>query len=173
MSDDATIQQIRDIRYRVDQLWTEEHMDCSSIVARYSGSAQQAPIPDSVMTIIDFAIVTYDPYSLVTTGAAWHFTAVIAGYYAVEAMIMFAATDTWADAEVGELDIYKNGGNFSKLDRKDNYGSASSINMALEGGDMVYLAIGDTLDVRVWQSSGAALDLDSNPTYNHVAIWKV
>ena len=173
MSDDETIQQIRDIRYRVDQLWTEEHMDCSSIVARYSGSAQQAPIPDSVVTIVDFQIVTYDPDSLVTTGAAWHFTAVVAGYYAVEAMILFTAADTWADVEWGSIYLYKNGAVFSSLDRKDNYSSASTVFMELGGGDLVYLANGDTLDIRLFQNSGAALDLDSNPIYNHVAIWKV
>jgi hypothetical protein len=106
-------------------------------------------------------------------GAAWHFTAATAGYYSVAAMIMFAATTTWADTEDGAIYLYKNGAVFSRLDRKDNYSSASSVYMALGGGDIVYLAAGDTLDVRAWQTSGAALALHNDGSWNHVAIWKV
>jgi hypothetical protein len=71
------------------------------------------------------------------------------------------------------LRLYKNGALFSWLDRKDNYSSASSVYMALGGGDMVYLAVGDTLDVRIYQNSGAALALHNDGVMNHVAIWKV
>jgi hypothetical protein len=142
------------------------------ILARYSTDAGQS-IPDTTVTIVDFEDVTYDPDSLVTIGAAWHFTAVTAGYYGISAIILFAATTTWADAEAGSLDLYKNGALFSHLDRKDSYGSASSVYMALGGDDLVYLAVGDILDIRVNQISGAALALHNNGVWNHVAIWKI
>jgi len=142
------------------------------ILARYSTDAGQS-IPDSAVTIVNFEDVTYDQNSLVTVGAGWKFTAATAGYYVVEAMVLFAATNTWADTECGELALFKNGGWFCMLDRKDNYSSASIVYMALGGGDLVYLAVGDMLDVRIYQNSGAALALYNNTVYNHVAIWKV
>jgi hypothetical protein len=143
---------------------------CETILARYSTDAGQN-IPDVTMTIVNFEDKTFDPDNLVTVGAAWHFTAVEAGYYAVEAMVTFAATDTWADTEVGALGVYKNGAIFSYLDQQDNY--SSNVYMALGGSDLVYLAAGDTLDLRVWQSSGAALALRNLGAYNHVAIRKI
>ncbi len=145
---------------------------CKSVLARYSTDAAQS-IPNTTMTIVNFEDVTYDPDNLVTVGAAWHFTAVEAGYYAVSAMITFTGTDTWADTEVGALAVYKNGAIFCYLDSKDKYSSASAVYMTLGGDDLVYLAVGETLDLRVWQASGAALALRNLAVYNHVAIRKV
>jgi hypothetical protein len=145
---------------------------CKSVLARYSTDAGQN-IPNATMTIIDFEDVTYDPDSLVTVGAAWHFTAAEAGYYAVEAMINFKGTDNWNDTDVGALSICKNGSDLFYLDWKDSYSATTDVYMALGGGDLVYLAAGDTLDIRVWQSSGGALALRAVGANNHVAIWKI
>jgi hypothetical protein len=163
------IEKVNELAAKVEDLDRFEH---PAILVRYSTDAGQS-IPNSATTIINFEDVTYDPNSLVTTGAAWHFTAATAGYYAVEAIVLFAATDTWADTEAGTLSLYKNGAPFARLDRKDNYSSASNVYMALGGGDLVYLAAGDTLDIRVDQTSGAALALHNDGAWNHVAIWKV
>ena len=143
-----------------------------TVIARYSTDAAQS-IPDVEMTVINFEDVTYDPDNLVTVGAAWNFLAPEAGYYMVSAMINFTGTATWADTEVGALAIYKNGIIFSYLDARDNYSSASSVYMTLEGSDLIYMAAGDRINVRVWQASGAALALRNLGVYNHVAIWKI
>jgi hypothetical protein len=163
------IERVNELAAKVGDLERLEH---PAILARYSTDAGQS-IPDSMATIVNFEDVTYDQNSLVTTGAGWKFTAATAGYYSVVLMIMFAGTNTWVDTEDGALYLYKNGAVFSRLDRKDNYSSASSVYMALGGGDVVYLAVGDTMDVRAWQTSGAALALNNDGTWNHVAIWKV
>jgi hypothetical protein len=97
----------------------------------------------------------------------------VGGYYAVSVGILFAATNTWVDAEIGEINLYKNGARFSEMARKDNYGSASTVYMQLGSSDVVYLAANETLDIRVYQTSGAALALYSEHIYNYVSIHKV
>jgi hypothetical protein len=169
-----TVDQVREIRARVNQLWTEEHQDCTVIVARYWAQGAQAgqSIPDNTVTIVDFNGLMYDTHSAVTTGAAWHFHAPANGYYAVSAAIMFGTTTTWADGEEGALYLYKNGGPQSYLARKDNYNTASLF-MQLTGSDVVFLSAAEYIDIRVIQISGAALALHNDAGWNYVAIHKV
>jgi hypothetical protein len=108
------IERVNELAERVGNL---ERLEYPSILSRYSTDAGQS-IPDSVATIVNFEDITYDPDSLVTMGAAWHFTAATAGYYSVAAMIMFAATTTWADTEDGAIYLYKNGAVFSQAGPK-------------------------------------------------------
>ena len=174
MSDLNTLVQLLEknkaLQKRLEHLETLEGP--ATIVARYTTNAGQS-IPNNANTIVDFGTLVYDTHSVVTTGAAWHFHAPVNGYYAVSAAILFSSTNTWADAEGGELQLYKNGAAYSRLDWKDNYGSASSIYMQLSGSDLVYLAATETLDIRVWQISGAALALHNNAYYNYVSIHKI
>jgi len=150
-----------------------EHLETpATIVARYTTNAGQS-IPNNAHTIVDFGTLVYDTHSAVTTGAAWHFHAPVGGYYAISVAILFAATTTWADAEIGEIDLYKNGARFSVIERKDNYGTASTVYMQLGSSDVVYLAANETLDIRIFQNSGAALALYSEHPYNYVSIHKV
>jgi len=146
----------------------------ASIVAIYTSSSGQS-IPNNTFTIIDYSTKEIDTHSAVTTGSSWKFTVPVAGYYHVDAEILFAATTTWADGEVGDLRLFRNGdANSSKsLDRKDNYGSSASVFMRLGGSTAIYLNSGDYIDVRVIQISGGALTLYTNGIFNRIAITKI
>ena len=145
-----------------------------SIVAIYRSNTGQS-VPNGVFTVVDYNVLEVDTHSAVTTGSSWKFTAPVSGYYHVDAEILFAATNTWADGEAGNLSIIVNGNTNTEkaFDRKDNYGSSASIMMFLGGSTALYLRAGDYIDVRVIQYSGGALNLYNYGTHNRIAIIKI
>ena len=144
----------------------------STIAAIYTTAAGQS-IANVTETVVDFGTKVQDTHDAVTTGAAWRFTAPTAGFYQVSARVLFTYTTGWADGEVGSLRILVNGAGLVYLDRKDNYGSASSNFMQLGGSALVYLGAGDYLEVRALQGSGAALALYNVADYNYISVAKV
>ena len=142
------------------------------LAARYQTAAAQS-IPGANFTIVDFGTLVYDTHNAVTVGAAWKFTAPVAGYYFVSAAILFAATTTWSDTDYGSLILYVNNAASSYLDRKDSYGSASSVYMRLGGSTVVLLAAASYLDIRLYQVSGGALALLNDDGYNQISIARV
>ena len=144
-------------------------LDTGMIVARYSTAAAQS-IPNNSDTIIRFDTVNYDTHSAVTTGASWHFTSPLSSYYLINVAILFAATNTWVDQEYVVMTAYINSAGISRMGFSSHHGSASSIFVACAGSDTFYLAAGDTLDVRVTQTSGAALALHNAADYNYISI---
>lgn len=143
-----------------------------SVIAQYSTAAAQS-IADSTITIIDYgSALVATQAGLVTTGAAWAFTAPTAGNYLIAASIRFAASVTWAAGEVAELSIYKNGAASFILDYKDAQLAASTA-VQLAGAGLVNMAAGDTLNIRARQTSGGALALVADEKPNVVSIMKV
>jgi hypothetical protein len=141
-------------------------------IARANTSAAPS-IANNTITVVNFDTVNVDTSSAITTGTGWRFTAPANGNYLVSAALLFAATTTWADVEVGAISLYLNGALYAHLDRKDSYGSASSVNMHLSGVTLVPMAASDYIDVRVFQNSGAALALSNVAAYNYVVIVRV
>jgi hypothetical protein len=142
-----------------------------SVVARYSTAAGQS-IPNNSDTVINFDVQNYDTHSAVTTGAAWRFTAPVDGYYLVTISMLFAATDTWIDQEYVSLISYINSVGISRMGFTAHHGSASSIFVGASGTDILQLNAGDTLNIHVIQTSGAALALHNAADYNYIAITK-
>jgi len=140
--------------------------------ARYSTNAGQS-INDSLATIVDFEDVVYDTDGAVTTGASWKFTCPVGkgGYYLIDCMIMFAS-NAWTSGKVIELTIYKGGVLYSDISR-ETWQSSTTLYRDAKGSDVILLAAGEYIDIRVYQNSGGALDLYTNGTYNHVAISKI
>lgn len=144
----------------------------ATTAAIYTTNAGQS-IANNDYAIVDYEDKVQDTHDGVTTGAAWKFTAPAAGFYQVSAAVMFTATDTWADTNVGFLGAYVNGSLRVVLDRKNSYGSAQMVFMQLGGSVLVHLGAGDYIDIRVYQNSGAALALHNDGTYNRVSVVKV
>lgn len=147
----------------------------AEVTARYSSAGGQS-IPNAAYTIVNYDSLGFDSRSAVTTGASWKFTAPVAGYYAVRAGLLLAATTTWNLGEELAISCYKNGVLEILLGYRVAFDSASSINAFISGVGLVYLAAGDYIDIRVYQSSGAALALYSGAgaaPYNYCAVWKV
>jgi hypothetical protein len=153
---------------RVERLATKE---TEVVVVRYNTAAGQS-IPNNSVTVLNYDNKVYDPDSLVTTGSGWTLTAKLGGYYRVSAVALFTSSSSWPEAALGRLDLYKGGAQFSVLDRQDHYSSASMVFMMLVGTDMVYLARGETMDIRVYQNTGSPLALHNLSVYNYVTIWK-
>jgi hypothetical protein len=144
----------------------------ATLAVRYRTAAGQS-IANNTVTIVDFGTADFDTHSCVTTGAAWKFTANDAGYYAVNAAILYSSTAGWADTEAGYIALYKNGSLVCYLHRKDSYTSASAVFMMLSGMTTIQLAASDYVDVRVYQNSGAALALFNDDDFNYVDIWRL
>jgi hypothetical protein len=153
----------------------------TTIAARYTSVTPQS-IPDGyyTATIFDFDTADYDTHSAVTTGSGWHFTAPESGFYAVHAQIMFASTDTWAPEEGVSLWLFRNGTRISAMGRENALDSSGgAYQHSAQGTGFIYLSAGDALDVRVTQSSGAALNTyddyewANEPYHNWVIIFRV
>jgi uncharacterized membrane protein len=161
-----------DLERRIGQ--TEVREIPGAVVARYTTAAGQS-IANAPVTpvIVNFGTLVRDPYSRVTVGAAWKFTANVAGDYGVSASILFAATAAWADTEAGYIALYLNNALYSNLHRKDSYTAATAVFMMLSGMDTIYLNVGDFIDIRAFQNSGGALALFNDATFNYVNVWKL
>lgn len=142
--------------------------------ARYNSNAAQTIVNNATIAIVDFEDQVYDSGSLVTTGAAWKFTAPSTGYYHIDVYLLFAANTGWAVGERGLLHLYKNNAVFVALDRKDDIGNAASgSQLALHGSVTIALAATDYIDVRVAQNSGGNIALSNAATDVWINIEKV
>lgn len=139
---------------------------------RYETVAGQS-IANGAYTLVDFDSMFFDPYALVTTGAAWKYTAPANGYYGVASQIMYANTTTWADTEGAGMRVYKNDVADLVMGFTYGIGSASSFSRGQNGLALVKLAEGDYIDVRAFQNTGAALNLSTSSRFNSVCIWRI
>lgn len=140
------------------------------VFARYSTNASQSLTSGSI-TIINFEDQTKDLTASVTVGGSWKFTAPSYGFYKVKSKIIINTAAAWADGEAGSLRLYKNGSQYSVLDRKDN--QPTNTFMPLVGSDVVELNAGDYVDVRVDQNSGSTLNIEGSGDQNYVVIEKL
>lgn len=147
-----------------------ENVDVVPVVARYTRGTAQS-IPNNTTTIVDFDTLDIDTTLAVTTGASWQFVAPVAGYYQVDAHISFASTANWADGEVCQISVFKNGATAGILGFSHN--NPTNTQASVGGGTVVHLAKGDTIDIRVAQVSGAALNTQAAATHCWVAIHRI
>lgn len=140
-----------------------------SAKARYQTNAGQS-ISNATTTIVNFEDITYDTHAAVTTGASWKFTAPATGYYKVTSRLLFTNTFNWNAGEFAQFSLYKNGSVYSQLDYVDNYFTGTAMFGSVRGSDTVYLAVGDYIDIRIYQNTGSALTIDSAATFTYVSI---
>lgn len=129
---------------------------------------------NSVTTIVDYATMEYDDGGRVTTGASWQYLSGLDTLYRVGAGALFEASTQWAPGESVSLLFYKNGSLYSAPYRFDSFvGGGTSQFGHVFGADTIPLAVGDTFDVRLAQTSGAVagyLPLHTNAAFNFVTI---
>jgi hypothetical protein len=142
------------------------------IVARYHTDQGQS-IPDSLYTIVDFEDVDFDPYGLVTTGANWAFTVPVTGYYLVTALLRFNGA-SWTVTQQAEMAVWVNNlsASYAALDLRQMNVTGGYI-VTLEGSTVIYVAKNDVVNIKVFQSIGAALALVPYPKWNHVSIARI
>jgi hypothetical protein len=127
------------------------------IAARYSSNAGQSIGSGGSPTIIDFEDKSYDSHGCVTIGASWKFTAPRAGRVRISSRVTYTSGGGWASGEQANLYIYKNAAEYSGSINVQSASHGNEIGISIE--DEVDVLAGDTIDIRTYQNSGAALTL--------------
>lgn len=167
----ALLKRIRDLERRMERTGTIDR--ARPIVAR-AETATALSIANAAAVIVQYDTKTFDPIGMITTGAAWKLTAPIAGYYHIRAAASLQSTTTWALGEAADIRLFKNGAQVSVLDRDDEMNSAATAQIkGLYGSDVIELAAGDYIDVRMVQNSGGALTLHPFAVVNYISIFKI
>ena len=133
----------------------------TKVAARYTQDSAQS-IPTSTITIVDFEDMDFDTHNLVTTGAAWKFTAQSNGYYAILARVTYS---TLSNVNNYNIYIYKNG----SLTTRGYAGGDASLIVC----DLLQLNAGDYVDIRTDQDTGGSVVLDAAGSGNGVSIWEI
>lgn len=131
-------------------------------------------IPNATLTIVQYDTEVYDQLGEYNP-ATYTFTAKAAGVYLVEAAVIFDATGAFTGEESASLRLYKGATLYSYLDRRDQLNVATSTltYVRLGGSDTIHLAAGETILVRVYQTSGGALALAGSAEHNRLAIHRL
>jgi hypothetical protein len=141
---------------------------------RYSTNAQQS-IGYGADARVNFEDKVYDNCGWVITGSNWRFTAQTPGIYHVDARITFAASTAWALGEAATFHIVINGTvNSPELSDNDYIASgATAQTKTLHGSADVWLNIGDTLQIGLYQLSGGSISLSEWGFHNWVSIHRI
>lgn len=120
-------------------------------------TATAQSLPNAATTIIDYSTKEYDVKNLVTTGAAWKYTAPFSGKYRVSAQIgIDGAANTI-------LSIFKNNAEQYRMVRQIAAGETISVNSTM------LLAAGDFIDARAFVNQ-IGISLLPNAVYNRISI---
>lgn len=147
-----------------------EAIDALSIAARYT--ANSGTLGASGYTTINFATADYDPLSLVTPGASWVFTAPIAGYYAIKAMIAVSPSDSVAAGTLFYMEVRVDTSRYCMIDYFQTK-AASAYDFSLRGCDVIEVDKDSEVDVRISNGHTSAINLIGNHDHNHIAIYHI
>lgn len=165
------IKRLHDLERRLAAV---ERTEIARPSAARAKTAVAQSIPNGVATIVQYNTIDFDPDGAITPGAGWRYTAVLTGYYHVDAAMMFQLSTAWAAGETAEFNLFKNGVFISCLGRNDSMSSgATGQYNRLSGSDVVALVATDYIDLRITQTSGGTLTLHSSANYNFVGIYRV
>jgi len=118
----------------------------------------------SATTIINFDTVIIDTASAITTGASWHFTAPLAGYYRISASIQSSSFAASGVNNAFQLVLFKNGSAFLELGT-DYIQTVSGCRKTTDGTAIIQLAATDTIDCRSANSGNeSSVTLDGTGT---------
>lgn len=125
---------------------------------RYRASMNQSAaqsIPNSASTVINFGNAPDDPTGSCTTGASAKFTCPVPGKYAVSGAVGWAAYNAIFYVSVG---IFQNGAEVRRGMTTNANLSQNANNPTHPATGQLLCAVGDTIDLRVFQSSGGAIN---------------
>lgn len=142
----------------------------TSAKAKYKKTATQS-VNNATYTIIDFDTIVFDPDTAVTTGGSWKYTVPTGkgGKYIVAVGLRLQSSSLWDTNETAQLWLYKNGIQDHIIGEK-RMDAAGTYGVYINGLGMIDLAAGDYIDVRLYQTSGSAVTVDSDSLACHIAI---
>lgn len=138
---------------------------------RYNSSAGQS-ISNNTVTIIDFGTKDFDSHNAVTTGASWKFTAPTSGKYFISTTVGTNTPTVWSDSEQFAIYIYKNGSENSTLGIGTSHSTTGEY-PTISGSGLLSLNAGDYFDIRVYQTSGGSINLNTNISQVYVNAYKI
>lgn len=143
-------------------------------IARYNAGTLAQPIPQTTFTVIQFNVVESDPEGLVTTGAAWHYTAPESGLYMVNAAaILMLAVGVTTDSLCS---VYVNGVEARRANRVAQTGDGSLVlTNGFSFSAHIAVSAGDSIDVRMYQASttAPAKNIEAYTPSNWISIYRV
>lgn len=124
---------------------------------------------NGVATVVNYGTVEVDTAGGITTGAAWSYLVRRPGPYRVTATALVVTAGAFVDNELLSMSAYVNGTPISLLDYARNIPAAAT-HALVAGSTVLNCVVGDLIDVRVRQDSGADRVLLNNDDYNRVTI---
>lgn len=145
--------------------------DPNMVLAAYKASSGQI-LSNGSSSVIDFDTKEVDTDSAVTTGLAWKFTvpAGKGGTYQVSAAAAFSGAA--ATATDCFLTLYKSGTEVRRFGRYSGTTGGSGI-LNFTGSTVIQLSAGDTIQAKMFQSSGATRATESNPACNWIEVTRL
>lgn len=138
-----------------------------------NGSTGNSALADSTDEIIDFNVSSFDTDSAVTTGTSWKFTVPTGmdGYYLVSASLALSSTAFTAN-QVFRLSLYK-GGVLQRYIAMKYAHATASYTIAASGSTIISLAATNYIDIRGYQDSGGAANINSTSAINQISIARI
>lgn len=152
-----------------------EGQTCS---ARYTTAAGNS-VSNATLTYVDFGTKSWDTQGAVsgagggnktTTNTGWKYTVTKAGKYQINAALLLQAYNGWAANEEFAMSAIVNGTIVNYLCDLFATGTASSINVGGSGSCVVNCAVGDRIEIGLYQGSGTAISLATSAANNFVDI---
>lgn len=129
----------------------------STAKARYTRSSAQT-ISVASATILDASTKTYDTLNSVTTGASWKFTAPRSGYYKAVCTVQYVAR-AYAAGNAALIQLFKNN-SFVSQGAVTEAETTTSIIIATNHVDTIYLSKGDYIDFRAYNEGSVSTNTD-------------
>ena len=138
------------------------------VVSVHTTNAGQS-ITTGSWQIINYEDVVKDSHGATVVGAAWKFTAPVAGEYDVSALATWNTLAAFATGEVMGIAIYVDGSEVISNSQVQSFtGAADAYGISITG--IVSLTVGQYIDIRIFQSSGSSVALFAAGGNNRVNI---
>lgn len=143
--------------------------DTRVVAARYTNGSNQA-VANATDTTIKYTTKVYDTHGAYDTGSG-AYTVLVPGYYKVVSSILMES-GSWSAGEQVIIKLFKNGSEVSRSEVRaqatftDRFAPSNLV-------DVVSCASGDTLLIKVYQSSGASLNFESDTVQSFLDIDRI
>ena len=128
-------------------------------------------VGSSAQTIVQYNTETFDNLDEYDNATNYRFTAKEAGYYSISASLLSASV-AWDAGEIWQISVCKNGV-LNAQGTRTQADAAITTYMQSQINDMIYLAVNDYIDIRVFHNQGAAVNTYNDATYNYFSVHRL
>lgn len=144
--------------------------DTRVVAAKYTSTATTA-MSDSAYTALVHATKVIDTHGAVSAGA---FTAPVPGYYEVKGHAILTSSAGWGVSEVVYMSAFVNGSIVSGgIMATWLCQAAGTFYVRISGSTLLNVNAGDIITVRIYQNSGASINLESDANANWISFQRL